>query len=85
MKGTEKPVRRGGVCTRGGFNRARAAEILSNKNRKEQERLERIWKKEKKQPVIPDFTAQSGNHANVNEETDTVDCMFLSCLVRVSE
>ena len=35
-------VRRGGVRTRGGFNQARAAEILSNKNREEQERLETI-------------------------------------------
>ena len=44
-------VRRGGVRTRGGFNQARAAEILSNKNREEQERLETIWKKEEKQPA----------------------------------
>ena len=40
-----EPVRRGGVRTTGGFNPARAAEILSNENRKELERLERIWKK----------------------------------------
>ena len=30
-----EPVRRGGVRTRGGFNRARTAEILSSKNREE--------------------------------------------------
>ena len=48
-------VRRGGVHTRGGFNRARAAEIVSNKNCKEQERLERIWKKEDKQSGIPNL------------------------------
>ena len=72
-----EPVRRGGAHTRGGFNWARAAEILSNKNHKEQERLERIWKKEDKQPVIPDFTAQSGINATVNEETDTVDFLGL--------
>ena len=58
MKETE-PVRRRGVRTRGGFIQARAAEILSNKNREEQERLERIWKKEDKQPVILDFTAHT--------------------------
>ena len=50
---------------------------MSNKNREEQERLERIWKKEGKQSVIPDFTAQSGINANVNEETDTVDFLDL--------
>ena len=50
---------------------------MSNKNREEQERLERIWKKEDKQPVIPDFTAQSSSNANVNEETDTVDFLGL--------
>ena len=50
---------------------------MSNKNHKEQERLERIWKKEDKQPVIPDFTAQSGINATVNEETDTVDFLGL--------
>ena len=72
-----EPVRRGGVRTRGGFNQAKAAEILSNKNREKQERLKRIWKKEDKQPVIPDFTAQSGINANVNEETDTVDFLGL--------
>ena len=72
-----EPVRRGGAHTRGGFNRARAAEILSNKNSEEQERLERIWKKEDKQPVIPDFTAESGINANISEETDTVDFLGL--------
>ena len=46
-----EPVRRGGVRRRGGFNRARPDEILSNKDR-EEERLERIWKKEDKQLVI---------------------------------
>ena len=76
MKETE-PVRRGGAHTRDGFNRARAGEILSNKNREEQERLERIWKKEEKQPVIPDFIAQSGINANVSEKTDTVDFLGL--------
>ena len=50
-----EPVRRGGVRTREGFNRARTAGILSNKSREEQERLERIWKKDDKEPVIPDF------------------------------
>ena len=70
-----EPVRRG-VHTRG-FNRARSAEILSNKNRKEQERLERIWEKEDKQLVTLDFTAQSGINANVNEETDTIDFLGL--------
>ena len=50
---------------------------MSNKNREKQERLKRIWKKEDKQPVIPDFTAQSGINANVNEETDTVDFLGL--------
>ena len=72
-----EPVRRGGLRTRGGFNRARADEILSNKDREEEERLERIWKKEDKQPVISDFTAQSGINANINEETDTVDFLGL--------
>ena len=50
---------------------------MSNKNREEQERLERIWKKEDKEPIIPGFTAQSGINANVNEETDTVDFLGL--------
>ena len=50
---------------------------MSNKNHKEQERLERTWKKEDKQAVIPDFTAQSGINATVNEETDTVDFLGL--------
>ena len=72
-----EPVRRGGVRTRGGSNRARSAEILSKKNCEEQERLGRIWEKEDKQPVIPDFTPQSGINANVNEETYTVDFLGL--------
>ena len=55
------------------FYRARAVEILSNKNHKEQVIGKNVEKKEQKQPVIPDFTAQSGINANVNEETDTVD------------
>ena len=50
---------------------------MSNKNREEQERLERICKKEDKQPVIPDFTEQSGINANFNEERDTVDFLGL--------
>ena len=50
---------------------------MSNKSREEQERLERIWKKEDKEPIIPDFTAQSGINADVNEETDTVDFLGL--------
>ena len=72
-----EPVRRGGVRTRGGSNRARSAEVLSKKNCEEQERLGRIWEKEDKQPVIPDFTPQSGINANVNEETYTVDFLGL--------
>ena len=44
-------------------------------------RNKRDWKefgkKEDKQPVIPDFTAQSSINANVNEETDTVDFLGL--------
>ena len=59
------------------FYRARAAEILSNKNHKEQVIGKNLEKKEEKQPVIPDFTAQSGINANVNEETDTVDLLDL--------
>ena len=50
---------------------------MLNKNHKEQKRLERIWKKEDKQPVISNFTAQNGINANVNEETDTVDFLGL--------
>ena len=50
---------------------------MSNKNREEQERLERICKKEDKQPVIPDFTELSGINANFNEERDTVDFLGL--------
>ena len=34
-------------------------------------------KKEDKQPVIPDFIAQSGINANVNEETNTADFLGL--------
>ena len=50
---------------------------MSNKNCKEQERLEKIWKKEDKQPVIADFAAQTGINANINEETDTVGFLGL--------
>ena len=46
---------------------------MSNKNHKEQVIGKNLEKKEQKQPVIPDFTAQSGINANVNEEMDTVD------------
>ena len=34
-------------------------------------------KKEDKQPLIPDFIAQSGINANVNEETNTADFLGL--------